>query len=106
MNDRAAESRTAGQALGATLLPLGSTENGFKTGAFAQLSSHSTLFFVTKNGTEALLYAVCFSIGCDMPLTFFHKMLRTFTTEAPFFSVARFVRETVCRNNLCSKSDV
>ena len=39
------------------------------------------------------MYAVCFSIGCDRPLTFFHKMLRTFTTtEAPFFSVARLVK--------------
>ena len=30
-----------------------------------------------------------FSVARDTPLTFFHKMLRTFTTEAPFFSVAR-----------------
>jgi hypothetical protein len=30
-----------------------------------------------------------FSVAGDTPLTVFHKMLRTFTTEAPFFSVAR-----------------
>ena len=30
-----------------------------------------------------------FSVDRDTPLTVFHKMLRTFTTEAPFFSVAR-----------------
>jgi len=67
-----------------------------------------------KNGTEAPLYDVWFSIGCyrplnffkkilriftteasflslgcDRPLTVFHKTLRTFTTEASFFSVAR-----------------
>ncbi len=28
-----------------------------------------------------------FSVARDTPLTIFHKMLRIFTTEAPFFSV-------------------
>ena len=40
-----------------------------------------------KNGTEAPFYHVCFSIGCDRPLTFFKKILRIFTTEASFLSL-------------------
>ena len=55
-----------------TLLPLGPTENGFLKGGFARLSRVVTTFLgffffftvvTTNNGTEALLYAVCFSIG-------------------------------------------
>ena len=42
-----------------------------------------------KNGTEAPFYHVCFSIGCDRPLTFFKKILRIFTTEASFLSLGR-----------------